>query len=129
MLWQSQLLLLLLFLLLFIIRLFTLPQSRTYIPRDVQVNGSDACRGSNSLWTRTLDICTRAGFPECAVSKISGPRPETTQDRIQTIDTHPIPVEKLKFYPPGIEPGPPGRKAGSLPTTSRRRINDCSIQK
>ena len=36
--------------------------------------------------------------------------------------THPIPGQKLKFLtPPGIKPGPPGWKAGTLPTTSRRR--------
>ena len=40
-----------------------------------------------------------------------------------TKDTHPIPGEELKFLtPPGIEPGPPGWKAGTLPTTPRRRI-------
>ena len=38
--------------------------------------------------------------------------------------THPIPGKKLKFLtPPGIEPGPPGWKAGTLPTTPRRRIH------
>ena len=43
-----------------------------------------------------------------------------------TKDTHPIPGQKLKFLtPPGIEPGPPGWKAGTLPTTPRRRINDA----
>ena len=37
--------------------------------------------------------------------------------------THPIPGQKLKFLtPPGIEPGPPSWKAGTLPTTPRRRI-------
>ena len=40
-----------------------------------------------------------------------------------TKDTHPIPGQKLKFLtPPGIEPGPPGLKAGTLPTTPWRRI-------
>ena len=86
-------------------------------------HGSDACRGSNSLWTRTLDIYTRAGLPECGVSTMSGPPPETTQDRTHTKDTHPIPGEKLKFLtPPGIEPGPPGCKAGTLPATPRLRF-------
>ena len=43
--------------------------------------------------------------------------------RTQTKDTHAIPGQKLKFLtPPGIEPGPPGWKAGTLPTTPRRRI-------
>ena len=85
--------------------------------------GSDACRGSNSLWTRTLDRYTRAGLPESVVSAMSGPPPKTTQDRIRTKNTHPIPRQKLKFLtPPGIEPGPPGWKAGTLPTTPRRRM-------
>ena len=40
-----------------------------------------------------------------------------------TKDTHTIPGQKLKFLtPPGIEPDPPGRKAGTLPTTPRRRL-------
>ena len=73
---------------------------------------SDACRGSNSLWTRTLDRYTTADFPECVVSSMSGSPPVTTQDRTQTKDTHPIPGQKLKFVTlPGIEPGPP-RRAG-----------------
>ena len=83
--------------------------------------GSDACKGSNSLWTRTLDRYARAGLPECVVCTTSGPPPKTTQDRTQTMDTHPIPGQKLKFLtPPRIEPGPPGCKAGTLPTTPRR---------
>ena len=82
---------------------------------------SDACRGSNSLWTRTLDRYTRAGLPECVVSTMSGPPPKTTQDRTLTKDTHQ--GQKLKFLtPPGIEPGPQGWKARTLPTTPRRRI-------
>ena len=35
--------------------------------------------GSNSLGTRTLDRYTRAGLPQCVVSTVSGPLPETTQ--------------------------------------------------
>ena len=92
----------------------------TYNPN---VCGSDACRGSNYLWTRTLDRYTRAGLPECVVSTMSGPPPKTSQDRTQTKGTHPIPGYELKFLiPPGIEPGPPGWKAGTVPTTPRRRI-------
>ena len=49
--------------------------------------GWDACRGSNSLWTRTLDRYTRTGLPECVVSTMSGPPPETTQDRKQRTHT------------------------------------------
>ena len=66
---------------------------------------------------------TRAGLPECVVSTMSGPPPKTMQDRTQTKDTHPIPGQKLKFLtPPGIEPGMPGWKAGTLSTMPRRRI-------
>ena len=95
------------------------PPCRTYNPNS---RGSDACRGSSRLWTRTLDRYTRAGLPGCVISTMSGPPPETTQNRIQTNNTHPVPGQKLKFLtPPEIEPGPPGWKAGTLPTTSRRR--------
>ena len=59
----------------------------TYNPN---ARGSDACRGSNGLWTGTLDRYTRAGLPECVVSTMSGPPPETAHDRTQTKDTHPI---------------------------------------
>ena len=52
---------------------------------------------------RSLDICTGAGLPECVVSTMSGPLPETTQDRRQTKDMHLIPGQKLKFLTlPGI---------------------------
>ena len=45
---------------------------------------------------------------------MSGLPPETTQ----TKDAHPVPGQKLKFLtPPGIEPGPSGRKVEILPTT------------
>ena len=53
----------------------------TYKPNG---RGSDACRGSNSLWTRTLDRYRRAGLPECVVRTMSGPPPKTTPDRTQT---------------------------------------------
>ena len=75
----------------------------------------NACTVSKSLWTETLDRYTRQGLPECVVSTMSGPPPKTTQDRAQTKDTNPIPEQKLKFLtPPGIEPGAPGWKAGTL---------------
>ena len=60
----------------------------TYNP---SARGSDACRESNCLWTRTVDRYTRASLPECVVSTMSGPPPKTTQDRTQTKDTHPTP--------------------------------------
>ena len=37
----------------------------TYKPN---ARGSDACRGSNGLWTRTVDRYTRAGLLECVWS-------------------------------------------------------------
>ena len=92
----------------------------TYKPN---ARGSDACRGSNSLWTRTLDRYTRVDLPECVVSTMSGPPPKTAQDRTQTKATHPISGQKLKLLtPPGIEPGPPDWKVGTLLTMPRRRI-------
>ena len=113
-----------------LLRLFTLPQSRTQDPipppgtYNPNSRGSDACRGSNSLWTRTLDSYTRASLPAYVASTMPGPPPETIQDRAQTKDTHSIPGQKLKFRAPlGIEPGPPGWKAGVIPTTPRRRIS------
>ena len=112
-------------LLLFLLRLFVLPNLglTPYGTYNSNAHGSDACRGSNSLWTRTLDRYTRAGLPECVVSTMSGPPPETTHERTQTKDTHSIPGQKFKFLTsPGIEPGSPGWKAGILPTTSRRCI-------
>ena len=56
----------------------------TYKPN---VRGSHACRGSNSLWTRTLDRYTRVGLPECVVSTMTGPPPKTTQVRTRRIHT------------------------------------------
>ena len=55
---------------------------QTYTPRDLQSKcpGSDACRGGNSLQTRTLDRYTSAGLPECVVSTMSGPPPKTGQN-------------------------------------------------
>ena len=46
---------------LLIFHLFTLTQSRTYTPGTYKPNahGSDACRWSNSLWTRTRDRYTQ----------------------------------------------------------------------
>ena len=98
------------------LRVFTGPQCRIYTPRDLQPKCPwvRCLRGSNSLWTRTLDRYTRAGLPECVVSTMSGRPPETAQN---TKDTHPIPGWELKFQtPPGVEPWPPGWKAGTLPT-------------
>ena len=79
-----------------------------------------SCRGNNSLWTRTLDWYTRASLPECVVSTVSGPPPETTQDRSDKGHTHPIPGQKWIFLT--NRESNPGWKAGTLPTTPRRRI-------
>ena len=78
-----------LILLLPLLRLLTLPQTRTYIPGTYKPNarGSNACRGSNNPWNRTLDRYTRAGLPECVVSTMSGPQPKTTQVRTQRTHT------------------------------------------
>ena len=87
------------------------------------VRGSDACRGSNRLWSRTLDKHNSGPPSMCARHKIRATA-EITQDRTQTKDTCTIPGEKLKFLtPPGIELGPPGWKAGTLPSTPRLRIS------
>ena len=92
-----------------------LTSPETYNPN---ARRSDAYRGSNSLWTRTLGRYIRTGLPECVVSTNSGPPPETTQNRTRTKDTQPIPGQKSKFLtPPGIEPGPPDWKAGTLQTS------------
>ena len=110
-----------------LLRLFTIPQSSTchhpptgiYNPNS---RGPNAYRGSNNLLTRILDRYTRAGLPECVVS--SNVRASVGDHTGQnTKGTHPIPGQKLKLLTsPGIEPGPPGWKAGTLPTTPRRRI-------
>ena len=68
----------------------------TYKPN---ARGSDACRGSNILWTRTLDRYTRAVLPECVVSTMSGPPPKSKQDRTQTKDT-PNPRTEIKIPNP-----------------------------
>ena len=72
----------------FLTKNFTMSNGH-YTPGTYNPNacGSDACRGSNCIWTRTLDRYTRAGLPECVVSTVSGPPPETAQDRTQTKDT------------------------------------------
>ena len=58
----------------------------------------NACRRSNSLWTKTLDRYTGAGLPECVVSTISGPSPEITQHRTQR--THTQSQEEIKIPEP-----------------------------
>ena len=49
----------------------------------------------------------------------------TSRDNTEqnTKDTHPGLGQKFKFFtPPGMEPGPPGWKTGTLPTKPRCRI-------
>ena len=66
----------------------------------------------------------RADLPECVVSTISGPPPETTQDRTQTNDTQLVPRQRLKFLTSlGIELGLLDWNPGTLPTTPRRWTN------
>ena len=53
---------------------------------------------------------------------MSGPPPETTQDRTQIKDTHPIPEQKLKLLtPPGIEPGFKDRDTTDHATATGRK--------
>ena len=107
------------YLLILLLRLFTLPQSRTYNPN---ARGSDACRGSNSLWTRTLDRYTRAGLPEM-YGQHNGRASAEDNTGQNTDNGHtPNPRTEIKI------PDPAGNrtrvwKAGTLPTTPRRRID------
>ena len=98
----------LLLLLLLLLRLFTLSQSRTYTPWTYNPNarGSDACRGSNSLWTRTLDRYTRAGIQH----NVRASAGENTGQNIDKGHT-PNPGTEIKIPDP----------AGNW-TTPRRRI-------
>ena len=62
--------------------------------------GLDAYRGSNCLWTRTLDRCTRVGLPECVVSTMTGPPQETAQDKTQDNGHSPNPRIGIKIPDP-----------------------------
>ena len=66
---------------------------------------------------KTMDHNTRQehkGEPSC---KMRGPQPETTQDRTEIKDTHPIPTQGLNtLIPPEIEPGPPDYMEGIIIT-------------
>ena len=66
------------------------PQSRTYKLRDLQPKCPwfRYLKRSNIHWTRTLDRYTRAGLRECVVNIMSGPPPETTQDRTKRTHIH-----------------------------------------
>ena len=70
---------------------------RTY---NSNARGSDAYRGSNCLWTITLDRHTRAGLPKCVVSTMSGPPPETARDRTQDKEHTPNPRTGIKIPDP-----------------------------
>ena len=110
-----------------LLRLFTIPQSSTchhpptgiYNPNS---RGPNAYRGSNNLLTRILDRYTRAGLPECVVSTISGPPPMTTQDRTQRSHTQSHDRNSNSWPRRDSNPGRRVWKAGTLPTTPRRRI-------
>ena len=46
------------------------------------------------------DKSTKADFPtESSVSGMTGLPPDTTQDKIQSKDTHPVPGQGLKYHP------------------------------
>ena len=96
----------------FLLNVFTLPQSRTYNPNTY---GPDACTDH-----KTKQIL-KGEPPWIYVQHNVRALAVTAQDRTQTKDKHPNPGFELKFpTPPGIEPGPPGWKAGTLPPTPRR---------
>ena len=97
------------------------PPITTYCPGTYNPNapGSYACRRSSSVWTRTLDIYTRASLSECVVS-MTGPPPETTQDSTPTKDSALNPRTEIKILDPA---GNRTRAAGlDGRTTSRRRF-------
>ena len=95
--------------------LFTLPKFRTYTPGTYNPNarGSDAWRGSNSLWTRTLDIqyIHKDGPPWMCGQDNSRTSAGDNTGQNPTNDTHPNPGQILKFLTlTGIEPGSPHRR-------------------
>ena len=49
-------------------------------------HGPDTCRGAR-IWTRTLNMIKRAGFPESVISIMARSPPGITQDRTQRIHT------------------------------------------
>ena len=121
-LWEIFIIVIVFFFIIVIVFFFFLPSPNLGLTPPGLTTQIPMGRGSNSLWTRTLERYTRAGLPECVVSTMSGPLPGTAHDKTQKKDIHPIPGQKLKFLtPPRIEPGPPDWKAGTLPTTPRRR--------
>ena len=90
-------------------------QCRIYSPNALR---SDVCRGATELWIRTLDTNTMVGLPECVVSTMSGPLPETTQNR-HTPGTR---IEIKISNPAGNRTQAPGWKAWTLPYTPQLRI-------
>ena len=99
-------------------------------PPVIYNRGSDAGRESNRLWTRTRDRYTRAGFPECVVSTMSGSLPETTQDRTQNTHT-PYPRIEIKISDPTGNrtrvAGLKGRDSTAHVTATRRTLDLCNI--
>ena len=78
--------------------------------------GPDACRRRTDFEPEHHRDTQRGASLNSVVNRMSSPPPQTTLDRTETKDTHPISGLKLKFLTPlGIEPGPPGWKAGTLP--------------
>ena len=88
----------------------------TYNPN---ARGKDACRGSKRLWTITLE-----GGPPwmCGQQNVIASAGDSTGQNTGKGYT-PNPRIGIKIPdPPGIEPGPPGWKVGTLPTTPRDRF-------
>ena len=84
----------------FLSLLFILPQCRKYTLLGIynpNTRGTDDCREAKDCGPEPRYKYTRAGLPECVVNTMPEPPSETTQDRTQTNDTHPVPGEKLKF--------------------------------
>ena len=85
----------------FLSLLFTLSQCRTYTPKTYNPNvcGSDICRGSSGLWTRTLDRKTMAGLPQYVVCTVSATAGDNTEQNIDKGHTS-SPRIKLKISDP-----------------------------
>ena len=110
-----------------LLRSFTIPQSRTYTPGTYNPNarGLGVCRGSNSLWTRTL-TCTQG---LASLNKWSAQcqglrrRQHSTEYKGHT----PSPRIEIKIPdPPGIELGPPRRaRLEGRDSTDYATLTDC----
>ena len=92
-------------------------------------------RGSD-LEQETMDQNTRQvnkGEPPwiCGQQNVRTTARDNTGQNTQNTEkyTDAVPEQNLKcLTPPGIKPGPPGWKAGTLPTTPRRQISNRTIE-